>query len=648
MQEPQNLTLQTQDMPLDILVLIASYLEINKLLIPMLVKKTWHRATLPRWRELLVRDFDVDPNIAKLLPHPNVVYRKISQAIPDKYGKHSNFVGKYGLSSFCVCLDVEDKQQLAIFFQNNPVPDLSEVAFLGNLALVKYLIEECNRSFALATKSAKISGSIPLLLYFIDEWGLSDTSYSSHYKDTPPSDLGQLFRHWNKVSPFMSYKSLALTGSIEMVKKMNVKQDPYPDLDVVLGNAVSSGSLALVKYLYEDPFFRLRQQFDDYLKNGAIDQSFILARASRLGTLSTVRYLIESRKIKPSHTTMLSAVESGSLAIAKYVRENIQSTPSEQPILQDNIYPWVAVSSGSLRMVKDQWRECKRHNSLKNDLDHAAELGLLAILIFILAQNPPAPDHSTQLNIMHSKFATLNFLTKFPTIQIGQQDLLYIGRFTNLFFLRQIVEEKKLVPTEETKQEISKTLNMRTKIHTYDNARYLMGVTQKNNSTTFWNRVLSSPCKNTVDRLTCEILFDNKGKPQEWHSSSLAIFRMIRGRSYANTFSNPCNYLVITDKPERKHNVISIEITWVMAEILNITKDLPELTLKKSFLQTEQVYLKALREIHIKLEQGMSLKLEPSTALVLYQRWHRIIGQVIANNQEIETGVDPKCSLSAT
>jgi hypothetical protein len=614
----------------------------------MLIKKIWYRATLPRWRELLIRDFDVDPNIAKLLPHPNVVYRKIARAIPDKYGKYSNFVGKYGLSSFCVCLDVEDKQQLAIFFQNNPTPDLAEVAFLGNLTLVKYLIEECNRSFALATKSAKISGSIPLLLYFIDEWGLSDTSYSPHYEDAPPSDLGQLFRHWDKVSPFMSYKSLALTGSLEMVKKMNVKQDPYPQLDIVLDNAVYSGSLALLKYLYENPFFRLRQGFDNDLKNKMITESFTLDRAARLGTLSTVRYMIESRKIKPSHTTMLSAVESGSLAIAKYVRENIQSTPSEQPILQDNIYPYVAIHSGSLRMVKEQWRECKRENAIKYDLDNAAELGLLIILIFILAQNPPIPDEGTRKKIIPSKFATLNFLTKFPTIQLGQQDLLYIGRFTNLFFLRQIVEERKLVPTEETKQEIAKTLNMRTKIHTYDNARYLMGVTQRNNSSAFWNRVLSSPCKNTVDRLTCEILFDNKGKPQQWYSFPLALFSMIRGRLFANTFSNPCDYLVITDEPEAKPNVISIEITWIMAEILNMTKDLPELTLKKSFLQTEQVYLKALREIHIKLEQGISLKLEPSTALVLYQRWHRIIGQVIAKNQEIETGVDPKCSLAAT
>ncbi len=645
MQETQRLTLHKADLPLDILVLIVSYLEINKLLIPMLINKDWHRATLPRWRELLFQDFEVDPDIARMLPHPNMVYRKISQAISDRYDNYAYFIAKYGLTSFCICLDVEDKQQLAEFFRNNTIPDLADVAYLGNLSVVKYLIEDCNRSFILAIEPAKMSGSIPLLLYFIEQWGLYDTSRNSDYcnycLELPP-DLGQLFRHWNKISSFMSYKTLALTGSIAAIKKMDSTQDRFPDLDTVLRHAIDSGSLILLKYLYEDPSCPFRQRFDQQLKD-QLYEIFKLDRAASRGKISIVQYMREVRRIKFTHQTMLAAVRSGSLVVAKYVREH-----AEEKTLNDDIYPFTAIQSGSLRMVRYQREVCKRQNSTKNDLDIAAELGLTNLLTFILNHRPPPADQTTREHLLRSKFATLKILPNFPTIQFGQKDLIYFSRHNNLFFVRQVVEEKKLLPDEETKNKISLNVGMCTKVIRHDNAKYLMNVTPRNNSTSFWNKVLSFPCKNTVDKLTSEILFDNKGKLQKWFSPSFVLLRKIRGRLYVNTVKNPCDYLTVTDEPEEKPNVISIEVTWVMAAIVNITKDLPEITLKKPFLETEQMYLRALQEIQVKLEEGLSSTFEPPAALAFYRRWHRIIAEAIANNKETETGIDPKCSLGAT
>jgi hypothetical protein len=638
--------LQAPVFPSDMVELIISYLEISELLTPMLINKAWYRVTLQRWRVLLLNDFGVEANITKMLPHPNIVYAQLVKIIPHSQGEFISFIALYGLDCFCVCLDVEDKHHFNEFFQTNPLPSLEHIIPLGNLSLIRYLIEDRNRS-ALAFESKVEKITISSLIYLIEYWGGVPPKKSLDIQ-LSSSDLKYVYLHWNKLTQFLTVSNLALTGSVEAVARISqTRLRGYLNFKILISNAVHSRSVSLIRYLFEDPSFPLRKQFDEALKNktdlgNGLDEQFILEKAASLGALSIVKYMIKVRRLIIDRKIIEVAIKSGSLAVVKYLSEHLKETDSKADLSTsiDFSHQKMAILSGSLRMLRYIRALNKQLSFDSDDLRNAANVGLLPIFLFILNSMPLlALDQTVLQSAMLSILPTaLRELAKLTKITVDSKTLVQLVYQNNLFVLRQIVEGKKVLPTEETRRLISGIRDTRCKLekieNSYDSARYLESVTPKNNSSIFWNRVLSFPCKNTVEKLMTEILFDTKGQPQKWYLTASWLTRKLSVSFYANTGLNR-KLLSVTSTPEENAEVISTEINSVMYKILFITQHLSELTSNTTTLNVEETYLEALKTIKTELELGLSFTFEAPKIRVFYQHWYEIICKVILDCHEI-------------
>lgn len=615
--------LKGPNLPLDVTSLILEYHQINELLVPMLISKSWYKVTLRRWQALLVSDFGVSPEIAQKLTHPNIVYSRISDALLHN-STDTTFIAQYGLDSFCFCVDVEDPEQFYTFFKSNTIPSFNHVALLGNLFLVKFYIQNYNRALYEAHGSATSSGSIPLLLYTIEEMGeqvkkISEVERS--WKHLPKNHL--VFRHWGTLEAhnLLSCTNLALTGSVAAFKRS-------PQLNsgglnyLAFSNAIRSRSALLIQYLLEDPSFRFHADIVAEFKK---DPTRYLNSAAAYGATSIVRYLIEIQKIKPDTTTMQGAIRSGSLRLVTYLLNHFKSTETTSPNV--DLYLEQAIKSGSLRMVRFI-RKINPNFSYftKYDLNTAAEIGLLPVLCFILTSNKLlSPDQETLTTAVKSNFAAaFHYLVKITGLTPTPNDLVSCQYRQNLFTLRQVVESQDAVNHPVT------TLDSPLAGH-HINIRYLASLTSQKRSPTFWNNILSRPFENTIHSLTKAILFSPAGDLQTWFSTSKLSIRAFRGIYYAN-FYNPREIISLTTFFSGEDNFVkSVEVTYLMKEILAIIKDIGDID-KHTHLEGEKIYFKALREIQSKFEIGLYLKEDPPKALAFYQKWHDIVSKILSEN----------------
>lgn len=644
----------------DVLQIVVSYSQVNELLPVMLVSKTWHKTALQRWRDLLANDFGVNPEIANKLPRPNLVYYKIcillkEHQIADRRSLSDHlsfgyFVQKYGLDSFCFCSDVEDSQEFEKFFSNNVIPDLVDVAFLGNLSLVQYLDTQLHRNIrhpstwsivgllpeSVSTVQYLVDRGVPIS-YKPDSFVVRD---SNSYCDRLPHmwrhalNANDVLKHWNLFITLLSYEQLALTGSVELVMKKRLtepKDDPkyeiiYPIY--MLECAIRSRSLGLVRFLFESPISPIAKkiaQLDIH------DADHLLAVASAWSTMLIVKYLIETRRIQPSTNTMQAAVISGSLALVKYLREYLKKVSPGSDTLRFSYRP-EAIQSSSLRMFKYAVQESSEQLPFKkSDLNNAARAGLLPILCFILnSVNPPVADQETLNDSLQSNFPfTFQYLSKFNLIPQHDDLLTYVRN--SLFLCRQVVEKLTFVFKDVTFSAPDRNYCV----------RYLNGITPQNNSPTFWNKVLSAPCETIVLRLRNAILFDIRGNPRQWFPKSV-LKVSINGTYYALIEQGllkqfgVANILVNVPILRDDSNKI-IVITSMMCEILIIIDNLlcqqPQ---EQSLLKSEQGFLQALQKIKAKLDQGISENSDPPAAVEFYKSWQTLVNKVIFDCSDLE------------
>lgn len=634
--------LRTPLLPFDLSNQVVSYCQISELLKPMLLNKTWYRAALQQWRALLVNNFDVHPEVAQKLPHPNLVYHKIIYTLlreDTSTSSFKNFVEKYGINSFCFYSDVSDYQQFEEFFKHNVIPELNDAAILGNVSLVRYLIECLHRIPRAKTFwHAFESGSVPLIVYFILKYGFSLMEQDS-YKWQYPPNVTEVATHWDVLLPTLSYENVALTGSVELIKKKRPKRENngqveglefIPNIMTVLNNAVRSRSLALVKYLFEDVNSPI---YTELIQNKNLREGQVLTTAVQCSSVAIVQYLIEVRKLGPSlanFSTKVNIFKSGSVAMINFLKPQLQTATEHQT--GDALFTESTIMSGSVRALKYACANnlANIHTSSRDNLTNAAKVGLLAVFKFLFVELATTDSQLVFALATKATFCSvMQYLVTDKNIPVDQQ-ILADTEHCPLSSLRYLVEEKKILPDDTVIAKLGLT--------THFNASYLKLVHRNpgRGSSSFWTKVLSSTCKKTVEGIEYQIHFDQKRQPQQWWST-LPLLRAFTGMYFAKH-----DYYRAQHVP----HIGRLEITFAMSTILEIVRKARLLCYPDNFVEQEQIYFNALKDIQIELQRALKNNSDDPKAVAFYKYWDEFINKVILDCSELEESKATKSPAS--
>lgn len=618
--------LRRSNLPSDLVAIVISHLTIDQLLRAMLLSKTWYRASLVRWRALLVSDFGVNPEVAKHLPNPHRVYHKIVYTLLSDnviFSRFKKFAEKYGIDSFCFCSDISDYQKLEEFFKTNVIPALDDVVILGNVGLVKYFIESLNRIPNQKTFSkACASGSVPLVKYFmvdcnfkVPQPSLDDTSLD--YNWLYPPDISEVLGNWDLLFPLLTYENLALTGSVELFNKRRPQRysklnrhDIFFDSKKVLMNAFRSRSLDLIKYLFEDDNSPMLKD------TGALTDSQLLTSAVQCSSLAVVQYLFETKNMASalfSDSTKCNAFRSGSLTILKFLQPYLEAGVPKPTVSQLALYTENAIRSGSIRALK---HACDNNlisikASHTQNLKNAARVGLVAIFKFLLVEIAVSDAQFIFKLAMGAVFGSvMRHLVTVMNIQINPEILTQLksGSFDSL---RYLVEQRNIQPNDETIEKLN--------YQSYFSARYLKTIhLNKGRTSSFWTVVLSTKCKNAVNSIEHQILFDQQQQPQQWWSKP-PLIRMFTRRYFTE---------LSKDQSQDMQSKL-LEITLTMNNILEIAKSAQLTAYPDNFVKQEQIYFTALKKIQIALEKALNDQSDDPKALAFYKHWQGFIEKII-------------------